>query len=45
MIVRLKHVKRVRSKGRTYWYHQLTHERLPDDREVRAARVLEDTTT
>jgi integrase len=41
MIVRLKHVKRVRSKGRIYFYHQLTHERLPDDREERAARVLE----
>ncbi len=41
MIVRLKHVKRVRSKGRTYWYHQITHERLPDDHEERAARVLE----
>ncbi len=45
MIVRLKHVKRVRVKGRTYWYHQLTRERLPDDHEERAARVLEDTTT
>ena len=41
MIVRLKHVKRVRSKGRIYWYHQITRERLPDDREERAARVLE----
>ena len=41
MIMRLKHVKRVRSKGRKYYYHQLTHERLPDDREERAARVLE----
>ena len=41
MIVRLKHVKRVRSKGREYYYHQLTHERLSDDREERAARVLE----
>ena len=41
MIVRLRHVKRVRAKGRLYWYHQLTRERLPDDREDRAARVLE----
>jgi integrase len=41
MIVRLKHVKRVTAKGRTYWYHRVTNERLPDDREARAARVLE----
>ncbi|MCH7775751.1 MAG: tyrosine-type recombinase/integrase [Gemmatimonadetes bacterium] len=41
MIVRLKHVKKVRAKGRTYWYHRITGERLPDDREDRAARVLE----
>ena len=41
MILRLKHVKRVRAKGRTYWYHRLTGERLPTDREERAARVLE----
>ena len=41
MIVRLKHVKRVRAKGRTYWYHRITGERLPADREERAARVLE----
>ena len=41
MIVRLKHVKRVRSKGRTYFYHRITGERLPDDRDERAARVLE----
>ncbi len=41
MIVRLKHVKRVRSKGRTYWYHRITGERLPGDHEERAARVLE----
>jgi integrase len=41
MIVRLKHVKRVRAKGRTYWYHRITGERLPTDREERAARVLE----
>ncbi len=41
MIVRLRHVKRVRAKGRTYWYHQITGERLPADREERAARALE----
>ena len=41
MIVRLKHVKRVRAKGRTYWYHQITRERLPEDREERVARVME----
>ncbi len=41
MIVRLKHVKRVRAKGRTYWYHRITGERLPTDQEERAARVLE----
>ena len=41
MIVRLRHVKRVHAKGHTYWYHRITRERLPDDREDRAARVLE----
>ena len=41
VVVRLRHVKRVRSKGRTYWYHRITRERLPGDREERAARVLE----
>lgn len=41
MIVRVKHVKRVRSKGRTYWYHQKTGERLPDDRDELIRRVAE----
>ncbi len=41
MIVRLKHVKRVRAKGRTYRYHQITGERLSNDREERAARAME----
>ncbi len=41
MIVRLRYVKRVRAKGRIYWYHRITGERLPDDREDRAARVME----
>ncbi|MCH8193026.1 MAG: hypothetical protein IIA65_03280 [Planctomycetes bacterium] len=40
MILRLKHIKLVRVKGRAYFYHQITKERLPDDREKRAARVL-----
>ena len=40
MIVRLKHVQRIRSKGRTYWYHRITKERLPDDESERVARVL-----
>ena len=41
MIVRIKHAKPVRSKGHTYWYHRKTGERLPDDRDDRAARVLD----
>jgi len=41
MIVRLKHVKRVRSKGRTYWYHRVTGERLPEDRDARIKRVTD----
>ncbi len=41
MIVRLKHVKRVRAKGRIYFYHRITGERLPMEHEERAARVLE----
>jgi len=40
MIVRLKQVKRVRSKGRTYWYHRVTGERLPEDRDERIARIV-----
>ncbi|MDE0149339.1 MAG: tyrosine-type recombinase/integrase [Rhodospirillaceae bacterium] len=40
MIVKLKHVQRIRSKGRAYWYHRLTKERLPDNEEERIARVL-----
>ena len=31
MIVRLRHVKRVRSKGHIYWYHRKTGERLLGD--------------
>ena len=40
-VVRLKHVKATRYRGRVYWYHRLTKERLPDDPNERAARVLE----
>ncbi len=39
-VVRLKHVKRYRSAGRTYWYHRITKERLPDDKAKRIALVL-----
>ncbi len=39
--VRIKHLRRVRSKGKTYWYHRLTGERLPDDENERLRRVLE----
>ncbi|MEM7223008.1 MAG: tyrosine-type recombinase/integrase [Pseudomonadota bacterium] len=38
--IRPRHIKRVRAKGRIYWYHQVTKERLPDDSEARARRVL-----
>ena len=41
MIVRLKHEKRVRAKGRTYFYHRITGERLPHDREERSERLME----
>ncbi len=39
-VVKLKHVKRYRSKGRDYWYHRITRERLPDDETARVQRVL-----
>ena len=39
--VRIKHLRRVRSKGTTYWYHRLTGERLPDDENGRLRRALE----
>ena len=41
MIARLKHVKRARVKGKTYYYHRITRERLPDDYDERVARVVE----
>lgn len=31
MLVKLRHVKRVVAKGRVYYYHAVTRERLPDD--------------
>ncbi len=40
MRVRLKYVKWVKAKGRIYYYHSRTGERLPDDAGQRAARVL-----
>ena len=39
-VVRLKHVKSYRRRGRVYWYHRRTKERLPDDENQRIARVL-----
>ena len=39
-VVRLKHVKKYTAFGRTYWYHRVTKERLPDDEAERIARVL-----
>lgn len=39
--VYLKHLRRVVSKGRVYWYHRKTGERLPDDETARIRRVLE----
>lgn len=44
MLVRLKHVNRVRSKGRYYWYYRRggkNVERLPDDEAARIKRVLD----
>ena len=41
MQVRMKHVKSYRAKGRVYWYHRVTKERLPDGETERGARVLE----
>ena len=40
-VVRLRHVKRYSAGGKTYWYHRITRERLPDDAQARVARVLE----
>jgi integrase len=41
MRVKLKHVKKVRAKGKVYFYHTKTGQRLPDDPEERARWVLE----
>ena len=41
VLVRLKHVNRISAGGRTYFYHRLTKERLPDGEAERAKRVLE----
>ncbi len=38
--IRIKHMRRVRSKGSTYWYHRKTGERLPEDETARIYRVL-----
>lgn len=41
-VIRVKHVNTVRgADGRTRHYHRLTKERLPDEPEARARRVLE----
>ena len=39
-VVRLKHARRITTKGRAYWYHRVTKERLPDDEAERIQRVL-----
>lgn len=38
--VRIKHVNTVRRDGRVYHYHRLTKERLPEEPQARALRVL-----
>lgn len=40
-IVRVKHIKTVRRRGRVYRYHAKTRERLPDDPQAAARRALE----
>lgn len=37
----MRHLRRVKSKGRVYWYHRKTGERLPDDETARLTRLLE----
>jgi len=39
--VSIRHLRRVKAKGRIYWYHRRTGERLPDDETARLHRVLE----
>jgi integrase len=42
VVARLKHEKRVKGRnGRVYYYHQITGERLPDDRNARLERLWE----
>jgi integrase len=42
VVARLKHEKRVRGRnGKVYFYHQVTGERLPDDRNARLERLWE----
>ena len=41
MRMRVKHVNRIRAKGRVYYYHRKTGERLPDDPEQAARRALQ----
>ena len=40
MFVKLKHVRSFHRKGRRYWYHRITKERLPDEVNARVQRVL-----
>ena len=39
--IRIKHMRRVRSKGQIYWYHRKTGERLAENETARIRRVLE----
>lgn len=39
--VRVMHIKRTRAKGRDYWYHRVTGERLPDEPGARLDRARE----
>ncbi len=39
-LVRVPNIKPVRAKGKVYYYHRLTGERLPDDLPTRVARAV-----
>lgn len=41
MRIMLRYVKRVKARGKVYYYHSKTGQRLPDDPDQRARRVLE----
>jgi integrase len=41
VLLRVKHVHRVRVGGRLYYYHRVTGEKLPADEAARAQRVVE----